>query len=89
MAYTPQNHLYKPATGERGWGALVDTNFDTLDRPELMQIAATALHQAATLGALLDDLYSQLFLLGNTTPFDVTAGGDSVLASGDTVYVRL
>jgi hypothetical protein len=62
-SYTAQNHLYKPATGEKGWGALVDANFDTLDRPELLAIAVSAVHQAATLGALLDDLYTQTLAL--------------------------
>lgn len=28
---TPNFNLYKPAIGETGWGALVDTNFDTID----------------------------------------------------------
>lgn len=66
--YTAQNHLYKPAAGERGWGALVDANFDTLDRPELLALAASAVHAAATLGALLDDLYTQTYALrANTT----------------------
>lgn len=29
--FTPNFNLYKPAIGETGWGALVDTNFDTID----------------------------------------------------------
>lgn len=30
-AFTANFNLYKPAVGETGWGALVDTNWDTID----------------------------------------------------------
>src|SRR5438034_913664 len=36
--YTSNRNLYKPAVGETGWGALVDANFDTIDRVTVYDI---------------------------------------------------
>lgn len=89
--YTDQNHIYKPVAHEDGAAVPLNANWDKLDRPELLNVAATAWHIAATLGALLDDLYSRYYLLATTTVYDVVDGaGDTVLsAAGDTVIVRL
>jgi hypothetical protein len=86
---TTQNSLYKPANGETGWGDEVAGNFETLDRPELLNIAATAWHLAATLGALLDDLYSRYYLLATTTTYPVTSDGDDVTTDGAAVFTRM
>ena len=43
--YTTVYNLYKPAVQERGWGALVNTNFDLIDAA----IAAAALSGGGTL----------------------------------------
>jgi hypothetical protein len=65
---TPNSGLYKPATNETGWGALVDANFDVLDDPYQIMVPASSQHVAASLGALLDDLYSlALALKANAT----------------------
>lgn len=39
-SYTTKLNLYKPAVGETGWGALVNTNFDTIDGITPAQIGA-------------------------------------------------
>lgn len=39
-SYTTKLNLYKPDVGETGWGALVNTNFDTIDTIEPADIGA-------------------------------------------------
>jgi hypothetical protein len=90
--YFPNIDVTLPDQGNRSWYdelVAVVTALDAAVAADTYIVPASARHAEASLAALLDDIYSRYYTLATTTPHDVVAGSDTIVAGGDQVIARI